>query len=264
MLRPLETRARSSLRWKTLISRRLPGSVARLRACQRGDRLRRHLHSIARADFLERVRRYSFLLTLLFAVFLGYAAATGRIAVQLKYRASLYLPAWIGALIAITTTCFISLIGFLYREERHRTAIAKPASARFWRLLRFQKSRVHAGQIPQQLCGSCFDGSGFSPLPPSLCADIRRRGSAFRWRRATCPLLFSSPLPSMALTAALAVLFETLPVLRGGIGNVAWFFVWSILGIGLPEISGNHHVDPMGFNGCRGQHDCRCAREHPR
>lgn len=30
--------------------------------------------AIARADFLERVRRYSFLLTLLFATFLGYSA----------------------------------------------------------------------------------------------------------------------------------------------------------------------------------------------
>jgi hypothetical protein len=47
----------------------------------------RAISAIARADFLERVRRYSFLLTLLFAVFLGYAAATGRIAVQLgEYR----------------------------------------------------------------------------------------------------------------------------------------------------------------------------------
>ena len=32
--------------------------------------------ALARADFLERVRRYSFLLTLLFALFLGYCAAT--------------------------------------------------------------------------------------------------------------------------------------------------------------------------------------------
>jgi hypothetical protein len=37
----------------------------------------RAIAAIARADFLERVRRYSFLLTLLFSVFLGYSAATG-------------------------------------------------------------------------------------------------------------------------------------------------------------------------------------------
>jgi hypothetical protein len=54
-------------------------------------------------------------------------------------------------------------------------------------------------------------------------------------------------LPAMILTAALAVLFETLPVLRGGLGNVAWFFVWSTLGIGLPEISGVLWLDSMGI-----------------
>ena len=33
----------------------------------------RVVYAIARADFLERVRRYSYLITLLFAVYLGYA-----------------------------------------------------------------------------------------------------------------------------------------------------------------------------------------------
>ena len=33
-------------------------------------------------------------------------------------------------------------------------------------------------------------------------------------------------IPAMAITAAVAVLFETLPVLRGGVGNVIYFFVW--------------------------------------
>jgi hypothetical protein len=54
-------------------------------------------------------------------------------------------------------------------------------------------------------------------------------------------------LPAMALIAALALLFETLPLLRGVLGNVAWFFVWAILGIGLPEMTGKHWLDPMGL-----------------
>ena len=39
--------------------------------------------------------------------------------------------------------------------------------------------------------------------------------------------------------ASLAVLFETLPVLRGGVGNVIWFFLWTALlvaGVG-PAVS---------------------------
>ncbi len=34
-------------------------------------------------------------------------------------------------------------------------------------------------------------------------------------------------LPAMAVTAAFAVLFETVPVLRSGVGNVTYFFVWT-------------------------------------
>src|ERR1700722_9863290 len=47
MLRPLETRARWSLRWKTLISRRLPRSVARLLETRR-ESAARHLRHCAR------------------------------------------------------------------------------------------------------------------------------------------------------------------------------------------------------------------------
>jgi hypothetical protein len=55
----------------------------------------RAISAIARADFLERVRRYSFLLTLLFATLLGYAAATGRITIQLGGYRGIYTSAWI-------------------------------------------------------------------------------------------------------------------------------------------------------------------------
>jgi hypothetical protein len=104
----------------------------------------RAISAIARADFLERVRRYSFLLTLLFAVFLGYAAATGRIAVQLGEYRGIYTSAWIGALIAHV---FYLSGWFLYREERHRPRSPnrrRPDSGGYSAF----ESRVHAGQIP--------------------------------------------------------------------------------------------------------------------
>ena len=72
----------------------------------------RVVYHVARADFLERVRRYSFLITLLFAVYLGYAAATGKIAVRLGEYRGVYTPAWIGINMALVATCFISLVGF--------------------------------------------------------------------------------------------------------------------------------------------------------
>jgi hypothetical protein len=40
------------------------------------------------------------------------------------------------------------------------------------------------------------------------------------------PFVFIA-LPAMFLTGSVAILFETLPVLRSGVGNVAYFFLWT-------------------------------------
>ncbi|HET6179435.1 MAG TPA: hypothetical protein VFE61_21085 [Candidatus Sulfotelmatobacter sp.] len=56
------------------------------------------------------------------------------------------------------------------------------------------------------------------------------------------PFIFLA-LPTMLLTASLAVLFETLPVLRGGVGNVVYFFLWTaFLGLGATGLD-----DPSGL-----------------
>src|SRR5205085_5173350 len=36
-------------------------------------------------------------------------------------------------------------------------------------------------------------------------------------------------LPALSVIAAFAVLFECVPFLRGGFGNVAWFFLWGAI-----------------------------------
>ena len=72
----------------------------------------RVVYAIARADFLERVRRYSYLVTLLFAVYLGYAAGTGIISLRLGDYRGVYTSAWIGAMVSLVATTFLSLVGF--------------------------------------------------------------------------------------------------------------------------------------------------------
>ena len=72
----------------------------------------RTAYAIARADFLERVRRYSYLVTLLFAVYLGYAVGTGKISLRLGDYRGLYTSAWIGAMVSLVATTFLSLVGF--------------------------------------------------------------------------------------------------------------------------------------------------------
>jgi hypothetical protein len=50
----------------------------------------------------------------------------------------------------------------------------------------------------------------------------------------------------MAMTAAMALLFETFSFLRGGFGNVLWFFVWCF-GLTLPVATGRPQFDPTGI-----------------
>ena len=54
-------------------------------------------------------------------------------------------------------------------------------------------------------------------------------------------------LPAMAVVAAIAVLFETIPFLRGGFGNVAYFFLWTA-GLSVPLATGRHASDLVGIS----------------
>jgi hypothetical protein len=204
----------------------------------------RAIFAIARADFLERVRRYSFLLTLLFAGGLGYGAATGRITLHLGDYRGVYTSAWIGALVALVTTCFVSLVGFYIVKnaiDRDRQTgvgqilAATPLSKVSYALGKFLSNFAVLSSMVVVLALAAVAMQFFAAEDPHL--DTMAL---------LAPFLFVA-LPAMALTAALALLFETLPILRGGLGNVVWFFFWAILGIGLPELSGNHRLDPMGL-----------------
>jgi hypothetical protein len=204
----------------------------------------RAIFAIARADFLERVRRYSFLLTLLFAVGLGYAAATGRITLHLGDYRGVYTSAWIGALVAIVTTCFVSLVGFYIVKnaiDRDRQTgvgqilAATPLSKISYALGKFLSNLAVLSSMVVVLAVAAVAMQFFAAEDPHLDTIAL-----------LAPFIVIA-LPAMALIAALALLFETLPLLRGGLGNVAWFFVWAILGIGLPEITGKHWLDPMGL-----------------
>jgi hypothetical protein len=204
----------------------------------------RAIFAIARADFLERVRRYSFLLTLLFAVFLGYLAATGRITLHLGDYRGVYTSAWIGGLAPLVTTCFVSLVGFYIVKnaiDRDRQTgvgqilAATPLSKISYALGKFLSNLAVLSSMVVVLAVAAVAMQFFAAEDPHLDTVAL-----------LAPFVVIA-LPAMALVAALALLFETLPLLRGVFGNVAWFFVWSFLGLALPEVSGKHWLDPMGL-----------------
>lgn len=203
----------------------------------------RAILAIARADFLERVRRYSFFVTLLFAVYLGYAAATGKVVLRLDNYRGVYTSGWIGLMVSLVTTTFVSLVGFYIVKnavERDRSTgvgqilAATPLSKTSYMLGKLASNFAVLSAIVLVLTLGAIAMFFFAGEDPRF--DL--------WAILSPFLLLA--LPAMALTAALALLFETIPLLRGGFGNVVWFFGWTMM-LGFPEISGRRWLDPIGM-----------------
>jgi hypothetical protein len=201
----------------------------------------RILYHLARADFLERIRRHSFLLTMAFAAGLAYLTYTGAITLQLAEYRGVYNSAWIGGMMTLVTTAFITLAGFyivkntIQRDEQTRVGLVLATTPMTRDLYTLGKTLSNfavlaamvsvlavAAVILQLVRG---DGRGLEPgklLGPFICVA----------------------LPAMAMTAAVAMLFETLPVLRGGVGNVVYFFFWATY-LGVSGVTGVN--DYLGF-----------------
>ena len=186
----------------------------------------RVLYHMVRADFLERVRRYSFLLSLSFSIYLGYAVYTGRVRLQLGNYRGVNNSAWLGSVIALLATTLLTLVGFYIvkntiqrdRETRVGQILATtPMSKSFYTISKMLSNfavlaamvliLVLAAILIQLIHGDDGHIDLFA-----LCAPV---------------LVFA--LCAVAVTSALAVLFESIPGLRAGVGNVLYFFLWVFL-----------------------------------
>ena len=201
----------------------------------------RVLYEMVRADFLERVRRYSFLLTLAAALYLAYAVAAEniRMVVGNGYR-GVYNSAWVGALMSVCCSTFLSLVGFYVVKN----CIQRDADTRVGRILAATPMRKSFYTVAKTISNFAVLAAMVGVLMLAavamqlLHAEVRQISLWKLW----APFLFAA-LPAMAITAAVAVLFETLPALRGGAGNVIYFFAWTA-GLGI-SVSGMN--DPIGL-----------------
>ena len=186
----------------------------------------RVIYHLARADFLERVRRYSFLIMLGLVVFLGYQTGIGNITLELGQYRGEYNSAWVGAMMSLIATFFLGWFGFY---------LVKGSVAR--------DRETGVGQImattpltrPLYTFGKWI--SNFIVLM-AMVAVLALAGIVIQFLQGESTGIklstFIAPfiyivLPVMALVAAFAVLFETIPFLAGGFGNLAYFFGFVML-----------------------------------
>lgn len=203
----------------------------------------RSVLAIARADFLERVRRYSFLVTLMAAVYLGYAAATGKIVVALGNYRGVYTSGWIGVMVALVTTTFASWIGFYIVKnvvDRDRqTGVGEILAA-----TPLSKTAYTLGKVISNFLVLAAIVLVLALAAIVMMLFVREDPHVDLWALFSPFLLIA--LPALALTAAMAILFEMIPFLRTAFGNVLWFFVWSF-GIALPIATKARWLDPAGI-----------------
>ncbi len=185
----------------------------------------RILYHLARADFLERVRRYSFVLTMGISIYLGYAAATGQLEMRVGNSRGVFNSAWIGGLMALVCSTFLSLAGFYVVKN----TIERDRLTRVGEILAstpMSKTLYVMGKMV-----SNFAVLAAMVVILAISGIIMQVWHAEASRVDLWKLLgpfLLIVLPAMALVAAVAVLFETIPGLRGGFGNVLYFFVWSV------------------------------------
>jgi ABC-type transport system involved in multi-copper enzyme maturation permease subunit len=186
----------------------------------------RSIYHLARADFLERTRRYSFLITLGLILFLAYSYVPSRdagyITLAVDGARGVYNSAWVGSLVAILTGLILPLLGFY---------LVKNAVAR--------DSQTGVGQImattpltrPVYTLGKWLSNvavlslmAGITALAAVVLQLARGEDRQIELMALFAPMIWIM-LPTLALVAALAVLFEMVGWLRGGLGNVIYFFV---------------------------------------
>lgn len=203
----------------------------------------REIYAIARADFLERVRRYSSFVTLVFAVYLGYAAATGQISLRLGEYRGPYTSAWVGAMMSLITTIFFSLIGFYIVKN----AVDRDRQTGVGQILASTPLPRNSYLLGKFVSNFAVLASmvGVLALAAIVMQLLSREDRAFHTWPLLSPFLLLS-LPAVAVTAAFAVLFESVHLLSGGFGNIAWFLLWA-LSIGLPGAVDIPKCDPFGI-----------------
>jgi len=185
--------------------------------------------AIIAADFRIRFRRVSTLVIFLLMSAIAYAwvpaPSTGRTLLQINGQRALYNSAAVGMATAALAGLFIGLIGFYVISN----TISRDARSRCG----FVIASTNVGSI-EYLIGK-FAGNvvflttftfGFMCSAMTM---ILVRGEA-----PLEPLVFAKQylliVPSVILAvSALALLFESIPFLSGRFGDVAFFFLWTIL-----------------------------------
>ncbi len=191
------------------------------------------LHSIyhlMRADYLERTRRYSFLVTLAAVVFMAYAyvpsRTAGYITLSVDGARGLYNSAWVGSLVAILVGITMPGLGFYLVKN----AIARDTETGVGQIIATTPLRRLAYILGKWLSNLSVLTVmiAVTALSTVVLQFILGEERHINLLTLLSPLVWIV-LPTMALVATVAILFETIGWLNGGFGNMVYFFACTVV-----------------------------------
>lgn len=207
------------------------------------------LLAIIRAGYLNKVRTYRFLIILCLTIIAGYVFVppTDADYVTLAWTSTttlyrgVYNSAWIGAMVAMLTGAFLTLFGFYVVND----SVKRDERTRVGQVIATTPLRNWVYTLGNTLCNFIVLSTMvviifFTTIGMQL---VRGEDLTIDLWALLSPFLVLV-LPLMLLVAAMAVLFETRPLLRGGAGNIIYAFVWLF---SLPLLS--EAIDLFGILG---------------
>lgn len=181
----------------------------------------------ARADLLERSRRFSFLIVLVSAVFVGFLSVpkvgAGYRVLQVGSQRGVYDSAWIGLMFGLIAALHLPLVGFYLVKNAvdrdRRTGVgeiiaATPMSKPVYVLGKWLSNLAVLALILVVMT-----------VMACVMQVVRDEDTTIRLG-ALAPTIWLMGLPVLAVAAALAVLFECTAFLRGAGGNIIILFLW--------------------------------------
>lgn len=203
------------------------------------------LWRLARADVRERTRRSGFLVSLLVMVWLAHGmmppdhAGYRTFDLNDLYRPA-YGAAWVGALSAMLTTVYLMFVGFYLVkgsvERDRRTGVGQILAAARVGGLRYLLAKTFSNVVVL-MCMAAVVAVGALVMQQWIGEDRRIDLLA-----TLLPFLWLT-LPSAMFVSACAVFFDCVSFLRGGFGNIVWFFLLGFI-LSSGPMQGKH-VSPF-------------------
>jgi hypothetical protein len=211
------------------------------------------LYPLARADVLERTRTFQYLAMV--AVTLGVGAllvppkSANYIVFAIDGYRGIYNSAWMGIMFALVMTSFISLFGYYLVKS----AVQRDRDTRVGEII----ASTSVGKFEYVLGKALSNFAVLASVAAILLVDavimqlVRGEDRSIDLLAIAWPIVVFV-LPVLALVSALAVLFEVVPILRGGVGNVVYFFLWLGLlssgAVGGKDGTGDAPLDAYGLS----------------